>query len=125
MRYLGIDFGLRRTGLATSEGNLASPYKVIKVRDFNDLLEKIKKESAGFDRLVVGMPEGKMGQTVLKFTNALKKAGIDVEGVEETLSSQKALRYMVKLGIPRKKRKVNDATAAAIILQDWLDEQNK
>lgn len=121
MRYLGIDFGLRRVGLATSEGNLASPYKVIKVRGFNDLLEKIRKESAGFDRLVVGVPEGKMGQTVLKFMNALKKIGIDVKEAEETLSSQKALKHMIELGIPRKKRKVNDARAAAIILQDYLD----
>lgn len=123
MRYLGIDFGLRRVGLATSEGNLASPYKVIRVKGFDDLLEKIKKESASFDRLVVGMPEGKMSLTVLKFMNVLKKAGFDVVEADETLSSQNATSRMVEENLPKEKRKVKDAYSAAIILQNYLDQR--
>ena len=123
MRYLGIDFGLRRVGLAISEGLLASPYKVLTGKGFDDLLEQIKKESNGFDKLVVGMPEGKIGQTVKGLIKALRKIGLDVEEAEETLSSKKALSRMVELDIPLKKRKVSDDIAAAIILQEYLDNQ--
>lgn len=123
MRYLGVDFGLRRIGLATSDGQLAAPWKVIEGRGFSDLLEKFKKEIPGFDKVVVGMPEGKIGKTVLGFVNALRKVGINVEEADETLSSQKAIQQMIELNAPREKRKVSDATAAAIILQGWLDER--
>lgn len=125
MRYLGIDFGLRRVGLATSEGIFATPYEVIEGRSFNDLLEKILIEAKEFDKVVVGMPEGKMGQIARGLIKALRKNGINVEEAEETLSSQKALSQKIEIGIPRKKRKVNDDTAAAIILQEYLDNINK
>lgn len=123
MKYLGVDFGLRRVGLAVSEGIIASPYKVLESKGFSDLLEKIKKESVGFDKLVVGMPEGKMGQTVSGFITALRKAGLDVEEMQETLSSKKALEQMIKLNIPKRRRRVNDDIAAAIILQSHLDQR--
>lgn len=123
MRYLGIDFGLRRIGLAVSEGNLASPYKVVEGRGFTDLMEKIKRESVGFDKVVVGLPEGKMGKTVLGFVNALKKNGLDVDTTEETLSTKLAIQQMLAINIPKKKRKINDDIAAAIILQNYLDSK--
>lgn len=121
MRYLGIDFGLRRIGLAISEGQLAAPWKVLEGKGFVDLVEKIKKEASNFDMVVVGTPEGKMGQTVMGLINALRKNGIKVETADETLSSKKATQKMVELNIPKEKRKVSDDMAAAIILQDWLD----
>lgn len=121
MKYLGVDFGLRRVGLSTSEGTIISPYKVLTGRGFNDLLEKVKNESVGFDKLVVGMPEGRMGKIVSGFIAALRKAGLDVEETQETLSSKRALDQMIELNIPKKKRQVNDAYSAAIILQDYLD----
>ncbi len=121
MKYLGVDFGLRRIGLATSDGELASPFKVVEGRGFTDLVEKIKKEAVGFDKIVVGLPEGKIGQTVLGFVKALKKSGLDVETADETLSSQKAVEAMVELNISKKDRRVIDAVAAAIILQNYLD----
>lgn len=121
MKYLGVDFGLRRIGLSTSDGELASPFKVVEGRGFTDLVEKIKKEAVGFDKIVVGLPEGKIGQTVLGFVKALKKSGLDVETADETLSSQKAVEAMVELNISKKDRRVIDAVAAAIILQNYLD----
>lgn len=123
MRYLGVDFGLKRLGLATSEGQLAAPWKVLEGKGFIDLLEKFKKETIGFDKVIVGMPEGKMAKNALGFINALKKMGLDIEEVDETLSSQKAVQNMIELNIPKEKRKVNDAMAAAIILQEWLDNK--
>lgn len=123
MRYLGIDFGLKRVGLAISYGNLASPWKVITGPGFNDLVEKIKKEAFAFDQVVVGLPEGEMEKVVKKLTQFLKAAGIDVVETDETLSSQKAISQMVELNIPKKKRKTSDAYSAAIILQNYLDSK--
>lgn len=125
MRYLGIDFGLKRVGLASSAGTLAAPVKTIEVRGFKDALKKVMEQisSAGFDKIVVGLPEGKMGQTVLGFIKALRKAGIDVDTTDETLSTHQAIAQMIELNIPKNKRQTNDAYSAAIILQNYLDSR--
>lgn len=123
MKYLGVDFGLRRIGLATSDGELASPYKVIEGRSFADLVKKVSKEAVGFDKIVIGLPEGKIGQTVMGFVKALKKSGLNVETADETLSSQQALEKMIELNVSKKDRRIVDAVAAAIILQNYLDQK--
>lgn len=125
MKYLGIDFGLRRIGIATSEGELASPLKTIQVKGYKDGLEKVVEVigTGGFDKIVVGLPEGKIGKTVLGFVKALKKMGLSVECSDETLSSKRALERMIELNIPKNKRRFNDEMAATIILQNWLDEK--
>ncbi len=122
-KYLGVDFGLKRIGLAISEGEIASPYQVVTVKNFSDGVEKIlqiiKKE--GFETIVVGLPEGKIGQTVVGFIKALRNKGLEVLEADETLSSKRAITQMISDGTNKKSRKLNDDTAAAIILQDWLD----
>ncbi len=124
MKYLGIDFGSRRIGLAVSEGELASSWQVLEVKNFSDAVEKVSKiiKEGGFEKIIVGLPEGKMGQNVIGFTNALKKMRILIETSDETLSSKNAMQDMIKQGVPQKKRRFNDAQAAAIILQNYLDE---
>lgn len=123
MHYLGIDFGLKRIGLAFSEGELATPFKTLEVRNFKDAIEQVRNiiEEEGVEQIVVGLPEGKIGQTVLGFIKALKKSGFKVIEADETLSTQRAAAQMIELGISRKNRQSNDATAAAIILQNYLD----
>ena len=125
MRYLGVDFGLRRVGLAISEGSLASPWKVLEVKGFSDAVDKISKiiKDGEFQKIVVGLPEGKMGGNVTGFVNALRKNGIDAETADETLSSKKAMDQMIEENIPLKKRRSNDDIAAAIILQNYLDSR--
>lgn len=123
MRYLGIDFGLKRIGLATSEGNFASPWQVLQVKNFSDALDKTTQviRDGNFQKIIVGLPEGKIGKYTNGFVNALKKMGFEVETADETLSSKRAVDQMIELNIPKLKRHVNDDTAAAIILQDYLD----
>lgn len=123
MRYLGIDFGLRRIGLATSEGQLASPFKVAEVRSLDDATTKMIRiiEAEKIDRVVVGIPEGKLKKLVKKFMKRLQDNGVIVVEADETLSSQKAIRHMIEENIPKKDRRINDAYSAAIILQNWLD----
>lgn len=124
MRYLGVDFGLKRIGLALSEGELAAPLKVISVLSLTDAIGKIAREvrEVGVDKLIVGLPEGQTGKAARKLVNGLKKVGIDVESTDETLSTKTAQKLMIEMGISKKKRSINDAVSAAIILQEYLDK---
>ncbi|EKD84747.1 MAG: hypothetical protein ACD_38C00165G0004 [uncultured bacterium] len=126
MKYLGIDFGLRKIGLAVSEGELASPWQILAVKGFSDAIEKTSQiiKEGNFEKIIIGLPEGKMGQVVKGFVNALKKNGIDVETADETLSSKKGLKAMIKAGIGVKNRRNEDAFSAAGILQDYLDSRD-
>lgn len=123
MRYLGIDFGLKRAGLAVSEGSLASPWKIIEGTSVKKLSDKIYREILGnnFDKIVVGRPEGKVGLAVSKLVKFLKSKDLDIEEADETLSTKQASEIMVQLGVPKKKRRVNDDYSAALILQNYLD----
>lgn len=125
MKYLGIDFGLRRIGLAVSEGELVSPWQVLEIKSFSDAVEQISKliKEEKFEKIIIGVPEGKMAQNTAGFVNALKKQGFEVETAPETLSSKRALQIMIEQGIGQKKRRHEDAYSAAEILQDYLDHK--
>lgn len=125
MKYLGIDFGLRKIGLAVSEGELVTPWEVLAVTGFPDAVDKILfiiKEGQ-FNKVVVGLPEGKMGKNVTGFVNALVSSGIDVETADETLSSKTAKKLMIEQGISKKNRRFEDAYSACEILQNYLDSR--
>lgn len=126
MQYLGVDFGLTRIGLSVSDGILASPWQVLKVKSFKDAQEKLGQlvSKERFDKIVIGVPEGKIGRLVGKFIQTLQKNGLNVEGADETLSTKEAQRQMIDAGIGKKKRQVNDAFSAAIILQNYLDKKS-
>ncbi|MDO8577056.1 MAG: Holliday junction resolvase RuvX [Candidatus Daviesbacteria bacterium] len=123
MKYLGVDFGLRRIGLATSEGKLSSPWQILEVKSFSDAVEKTSTviKEGEFEKIIVGLPEGKMGKNVVGFVTALKKRGFEVETFEETLSSKRALAVMIEQGIRQKNRRHKDAYSAAEILQNYMD----
>lgn len=125
MKYLGIDFGLKKIGLAISEGTLASPYKVLHVKNQTDALVKtediLKQEN--ISQVVIGLPESGVRTAVLKFIAKLKLK-IPVETADETLSSKQATFEMIELGMKKKKRMEEDAYSAASILQGYLDSRN-
>lgn len=123
MRYLGIDYGSKRVGLALSdeEGRMAFPYVVIE--NANDLLEKIKTiiEKEKVDEVVVGESKNFQGEenqimiAIKKFADDLKReVGKEVRYEPEFLSSHQAQSIQGK-------NEMLDASAAAIILQSFLD----
>lgn len=127
MKYLGVDYGKKKIGLALSEGNLASPFKIVETSGLKDALDKIlhiiKAEGVGV--AVIGVAEsGEARFITQKFIQGLKKKLKDVEIVEasETLSSSLAQSEMIKLGVGKNKRQREDAFSAAIILQNFLDQ---
>ncbi|MBI4039729.1 Holliday junction resolvase RuvX [Candidatus Daviesbacteria bacterium] len=127
MRYLGVDWGEKKIGLAISEGELASPLKVVQVAGLDDAVAKVVRVVKGeqIDWVVVGLPEGSSGTQATKFIKKLEaQTEVMVAVAEETLSSQDALRDMIEMGVGKGRRGQEDAYAAAIILQDFLDSQN-
>lgn len=124
MKYLGIDWGLKRVGLAVSEGELASPWQSLAVKNLEDGITQIKKivTSAGFDLIVIGRPEGEMGKLVDKAVVLMKKSSLKVLVVDETLSTREAKETMLEMGYGRKARRDDNAVSASIILQRFLED---
>ncbi len=136
MRYLGIDFGTKRLGVAISDetGTIAGKYGTIDSKGLKNDLERLKSiiEKEGIQKVVVGYPrnmDGSSGATAQKveaFVSGLESlVDIPVETWDERLSSISAEKLLIKGDVRRKKRrKVIDQVAAVIILQNYLDYQS-
>lgn len=128
-KILGIDYGRSKIGLAVADGPLADPWKVIRVNSFEDAIQKTKSAFAEaslggqVDKVVVGISEGEMGKESEMFAAKLKLSlGVPVETSDETLSSQDAQRMSREAGVSQKKRReMEDAYAASVVLQNYLD----
>lgn len=125
MKYLGLDWGLKKIGLAVSEGKLASPLFSLKINGLSDGIEKVvnlvRKED--IDLIILGKPEGSMGKIVDKTYQGFLKKKIKIELADETLSTHDAKKLMIELGFGKKDRGEDNAVAATIILQRYLDEK--
>lgn len=127
MKYLGIDYGLKKVGLAISEGFIASPLKVIEVNSLQDAINKVKavclKEQ--IDLVIVGMAEsGESRKIARNFVNELRK-DYEVFEMEESLTSKEAIKMMVELGLPKNQREKEDAYSAVLILENFLFTLNR
>lgn len=119
-KYLGVDWGERRIGLALgdSENKIATPFKV--VESLSALVEVIEKEK--IDVIVLGLPKKMNGDQDLnpKFTSffELLKAKVKTEIVlfDERLTSVQADTLKVK-----KIKQERDAISAMLILQNYFD----
>ena len=134
-RVLGLDVGDRRIGLALSDssGILASPLTIIEhtteLRDIEDIL-KIAQER-GAERIIVGLPRlmngdiGPQAQKVQAFAEAMRShTQIPIEYRDERLTTVTAQRLKRETNSKKKNRLIRyDAMAAAVILQDYLEEQ--
>lgn len=132
---MALDVGDRRIGVALSDptGMLARQLVIIaRTSDSGDILEVMKlvqEHTPG--KLVVGLPlllngdEGPQAQKVQVFCELLKSSlTIPLEMVDERFSTAVAREYMLQ-NVPKKKARAkqhDDATAAAVILQNYLDE---
>ena len=127
MKILGIDYGRKKIGLAIADGPLAEPLKVVRFESLEKVLEKVedvvKKEE--IERVVVGVSERKMGIEQRVFGKSLKeKLSIPVVFQDETLTTHEAQELSIKAGIKRKKRRaLEDAYSAALILQSYIDSR--
>jgi len=121
---LGVDFGLKRIGLALADSGLAEPLKII--NNTNCVEKEIVKICHQYEisRIIVGLPEGPLVGKIKKFGRRLNKfTGLPVGFQDETLTSKLALDRMIEAGKRQKARRQKDAVAAALILQDYLQSK--
>ena len=123
-------------GLALSDpmGIIAKPLKILDRKIIHDYISEILNIAATQDvnKIVVGFPltlKGKHSsqtKVVLDFIDKLREKGnISVVHIDERLSSVAAERSLQEQGIKtgHDKGKI-DETAAAIILQEYLDSKS-
>ena len=122
MKLLGIDFGKSRIGISYSEGQIASPYSVISIKNWGNKIKQIV-EKENIDKIIIGISEGEMAEKTKKFANELSKiSGKEIILWDEALTTQDAIQKMISAGKSKKFRKeFQDAVAASLILQSYLD----
>ena len=139
-RILGLDVGTKTVGVAVSDpfGWTAQGLEIIQIDEANeefglDRLEEILKEYE-VEKVVIGLPknmDGSLGDRAeaSKFYGELvvKSFNLPVEYEDERLTTAQANRMMIEEGdVSRKKRKkVIDKLAAIMILQNYLDREDK
>ena len=135
-RYLGIDNGEKRVGLALSDPLkiIATPFRTLLVHNTNQVIRELDKiiDEQDVELIVVGNPLGMKGQQtvqtkrVMEFTDKLRDIGYKIMLEDERLSSVSAKRIMIEQEIKTGYNKeLIDQTAAAIILQQFLDKQSR
>lgn len=144
MRYLAVDLGDKRTGLAVGDTivGIASPVDLIEVpiteRYGESLLDAIDKaidkhvsRRGGGADLVIGLPinmdgtEGPRAKLVRAFASRIAvRTGMTIHYQDERLSSATADKNMARTGLTHKQKKARrDALAAAAFLQAFLDSR--
>ena len=133
MRILSLDHGTKRIGIAVSDEMkmIATPLEYVPAEPFADFLARLKEiiRDKEIELILVGMPrnmDGSYGPAALKvqeFVAALRVAVmVPIQTWDERLTSAQAQRFLIQGGVRRKERKEKvDKTAAAILLQSYLD----
>ncbi len=135
MKYLGVDPGENRVGLAISdpEGRLAMPLSVLDEADDQaqvDAILQVAKEQAA-EAIVVGMPytlRGGVGPSAERVQAHLQllqqSTELPVHTWDERFTSGIAEKVLLEADVSRAGRKQHlDKLAAAIMLQSFLDKQ--
>jgi putative Holliday junction resolvase len=130
VRILGLDYGEKRIGVAVSDPLSLTAQPLGTVSHIGEL-ESLMKKYEGIQEIVVGLPKtmrGEIGiqaEKVLKFVEELKGAfPLPVVTWDERLTTSVVEKELISAGLSRQKRKkVIDKSAAALILQSYLDRK--
>jgi len=136
VRYLGLDLGRARIGLALADDVLktARPLETVERRGDVADLARLRRVAAEWEvsRAVVGLPlnmdgtEGGSARLARAFARKLsEELALPVELFDERLSTFEAEVRLRGRGLnAREQRAVIDAEAAAVILQGWLESRS-
>ena len=134
-RALGIDFGTKRVGLALSDRSniIASPYRTLNYVSEKDLITQLEIiiSKNDIEILVLGLPINMKGEDtaqtmkVRNFKEILSTLRISIVYEDERLSSVSAINSLMLQNVKTGHNKPEiDKTAAAIILQQYLDKNS-
>ena len=133
MRYLALDHGTKRIGIAVSDElkMIAQPMEYISTEPFDAFLVRLRQiiSEKGVERIFIGMPRnmdgtyGPAAHKVQEFIAALTaEISVPIQTLDERLTSAQANRVLLQGNVRRADRKQKvDAMAAAILLQGYLD----
>lgn len=127
MKYLGIDYGTKRIGIAISdeEGSFAFPHSIVEANEKPEEVVVLLVQKESIAGIVIGDSrasndmQNPLSQKAKMFAEKLsQKISTPIYFEQEGFSSFEAHRYQPKAGN-------RDDSAAAIILQRFLDKKQK
>jgi putative Holliday junction resolvase len=132
-RYLGVDYGKVRVGIAISDEteSMATPLEVLPIKPFRKFIGAMKRiiRDNEVSCIVVGIPRNMDGSYGLSadaardFASRLRETlTVPIEAFDERLTTVQAAKSLREAGKNTKKQKDQiDSAAAQIILQTYLD----
>lgn len=124
MKILGIDYGKKRIGIAISDEENRIAFPKIVLENNKSIFENIEKiiSEEEVKKIVIGeskdfkMKDNPLMKEIREFEKSLnEKFNLETILFSEVLSSHQAAKMMGE------KNKMIDASAAAIVLQSYLD----
>jgi putative Holliday junction resolvase len=137
MRWMGLDYGDKRIGVAVSDelGWTAQGLETIRRQTPDKDAARIEEILKQYEitEIVVGLPKnmnntiGPRGEICIAFSQDLQqRLDVPVHLWDERLTTVSATRVLLEADVSRKKRKlVIDKMAAALILQGYMDSNKK
>ena len=132
-RFLGIDYGTVRIGLALSDptGILASPLPFLENQSPQQVTTALSQliQTHQIEGLVIGLPRnmdgtyGPSAQKVRDFIAQIQKSiSLPITPIDERLTTAQASKQLSSIGMNQKQlRKKVDSSSACLILQQYLD----
>jgi len=132
-RFLGIDYGTVRIGLALSDptGILASPLPFLENQSPQQVTTCLSEliQTHQIAGLVIGLPRnmdgtyGPSAQKVRDFIAQIQKSiSLPITPIDERLTTAQASKQLSSIGLNQKQlRKKVDSSSACLILQQYLD----
>jgi len=134
-KYLGIDYGDKRTGLAECDvsGMLASGICTVSEGGMRNTAKRAAKEAEarGCKKIIIGLPknmdgtEGERADVIRAFAALLAEyTEIPIDFYDERMTTMAAYRFLGETGtFGKKRREAVDTLSAEIILQNYIDRE--
>ena len=134
-KYLAVDYGDRRTGLADCDptGLVATGIGTVSPGGMRNTAELVAEEAKrrSCKKIIVGLPknmngsEGARADVIKTFIEILREyTDIEIDTYDERMTTMEAYRFLGETGTFGKKRKnAVDTLSAQIILQNYLDRE--
>ena len=134
-KYLGVDYGDKRTGLAECDisGLIAGGIGTISEGGMRKTAIRVAKEAEARSckRIIIGLPknmdgsEGPRADVVKAFAELLaEQTAIPIDFYDERMTTMVAYRYLGETGtFGKKRREAVDTLSAELILQSYIDRE--
>ena len=136
-KYLGIDFGIKKSGVSISDSNklISFPLETIETKNLLDYIKQISIDE-NIEIVVIGKPLRlnneihDLEEEIVKFIKSLKNhlPNIQVERIDERVTSKISKQIIINSGVGKKNRRdklIIDKISASLILESYLIQKNK